>query len=205
MKLNGAEKGINPRRVRILMAEKHINDIEHVHFNLRAGDNLAADFVQKNPFAGVPVLELDDGSCLSESVAICRYLESQYPEPNLFGVDAREIAEIEMWTRRVEFDCQVSTSQAFRNLTRIFGDREEYSQEWGQISLRRALAGLAKMETRLASASFVAANRFSMADICLICVLDQLVNALKYELDRDAYPSLLKWYQRCKSRPSYIA
>lgn len=206
MKLYGALRGVNPRRVRLLLAEKGIVDqVEQVHLDLRAGDNLTEEFLQKNPWATVPVLELTDGSYISESVAICRYLEALYPEPNLFGVTPREIAEIETWSRRVEFDCQVPASQCFRNVTRIFEDREECSSEWAEISRRRMLQGLTRMEKRLRASAFVAGDRYSMADIMLTVVLDQAVNAIKQPLDEEHYGALLSWYDEMQARPGYKA
>lgn len=205
MKLYGAERGVNPRRVRIFIAEKGIDGVEHIHLDLRAGDNLSADFIEKNPWRTVPVLELDDGSTIGESLAICRYLEAMYPQPNLFGADPREIADIETWGRRVEFDCQIPTSQCFRNLTKIFADREENSDEWAEISRRRMLAGLSRMERRLEEAPFVAGDRFTIADILLTVVLDQAVNAIKQPLDEEHFGSLLSWYDEMKARPSYSA
>ena len=205
MKLYGAERGVNPRRVRIFLAEKGVADIEHVNLDLRAGDNLSDEFLQKNPWRTVPVLELDDGSFISESVAICRYFEALYPEPNLFGTTPYEIADIETWSRRVEFDYQVPTSQCFRNVTRIFEGREECSEEWGEISRRRMLEGLLRMERRLEESTFVAGERFTLADIMLTVVLDQALNAIKQPLDEEHYGSLLSWYDEIKARPSYRA
>src|SRR6201996_2641253 len=102
MKLYDTPLAPNPRRVRWFMAEKGIDDIEIVTFNLIQGDQRAPDYVAKAGLPLLPALELDDGTTIAESVAICRYLESRYPEPNLFGRGAQEIAEIEMWTRRAE-------------------------------------------------------------------------------------------------------
>src|SRR5204862_4417110 len=102
MKLYDTPLAPNPRRVRWVMAEKGIDDIEVVTLNLIKGDQRQPDYVAKTGLPLAPVLELDDGTCIGESVAICRYLESRYPEPNLFGRDPQETAGIEMWTRRAE-------------------------------------------------------------------------------------------------------
>ena len=102
MKLFTYHRAPNPRRVRWFMAEKGIDDIEVVTFNLIKGEHRAPSYVEKAGLPLVPALELDDGTTIAESIAICRYLESRYPEPNLFGRGAEEVAVIEMWTRRAE-------------------------------------------------------------------------------------------------------
>ena len=98
MKLYTTKVAPNPKRVHIFLAEKGI-DIECVEIDLGKSENLEADFVAKNPLGRVPVLELDDGSYIAESVAICRYFEEQQPEPPLFGADAKDKAVVEMWKR----------------------------------------------------------------------------------------------------------
>ena len=102
MKLYDSYRAPNPRRVRWFMAEKGIDDIEVVNLNVFEGEHRKPDYLAKAGLPNVPALEMDDGTCITESVAICRYLESLYPEPNMFGRDAKETAVIEMWSRRVE-------------------------------------------------------------------------------------------------------
>ena len=114
------------------MKEKGI-DIPKTEIDLRGGENLSDEYRAKNPFGRVPVLQLDDGSYLSESQAICLYLEGLHPEPNLFGSSAEEKAKIEMWSRRVELNLLMPVAQAFRNLTGFFKDRETCVPEWGQV------------------------------------------------------------------------
>src|SRR4051812_21643657 len=100
MKLYDTPLAPNPRRVRWVMAEKAIEDIEVVTLNLIEGQHKTPEYLEKAGLANVPMLELDDGTCITESVAICRYLEALYPEPNLFGRTPEETAVIEMWMRR---------------------------------------------------------------------------------------------------------
>ena len=102
MKLYDSYRAPNPRRVRWFMAEKGIDDIEVVNVNVFEGEHRTPEYLARAGMANVPALEMDDGTCITESVAICRYLESVYPEPNMFGRDPKETAIIEMWTRRVE-------------------------------------------------------------------------------------------------------
>ena len=120
----------NGKRVGIFMKEKGI-DIPTTEIDLRAGENLTDEYLRKNPFGRVPVLELDDGTFLSESQAICLYLEGLYPAPNLFGESAEERAKIEMWARRVDLNFLMPVAQGFRNLTGYYKDRETCVKEWG--------------------------------------------------------------------------
>src|SRR5580658_4126341 len=102
MKLYDSRRAPNPRRVRWFMAEKGIDDIEIVEVDLLAGAHKAPEYVARAGIAQAPALTLDDGDTITESLAICRYLESIHPQPNLFGRDPKENAVIEMWTRRAE-------------------------------------------------------------------------------------------------------
>ena len=102
MKLYDSRRAPNPRRVRWFMAEKGIEDIALVEVDIFAGDHRAPDYVARAGLPNVPALDLGDGTTITESIAICRYLEHLYPEPNMFGRTPREVAEIEMWTRRTE-------------------------------------------------------------------------------------------------------
>ena len=113
MKLYTSPVAPNPRRVAIFLAEKGI-DVPVVDINLAEKENLTPDFMAKNPLARVPVLELDDGSYLPESMAICRYFEETQPEPRLMGTDARDKAEVEMWNRRMEFEIMANITGCFR-------------------------------------------------------------------------------------------
>lgn len=205
MKLYGAQRAVNPRRARIFIAEKGIQDIEHIHLDLFGGENLKAEFTAKNPFTTVPVLELEDGTYIPESIAICRYLEALYPEPNLFGLTPRETADIEGWTRIIEYQAQVPASMAFRHTSGVFADREAVVKEWGEVSRERLLKNLKRFDQRLAGREFVAANRYTIADVCLTCAMDQATNSVKVELDPAIYGNLLNWYARVKQRPSYVA
>ena len=101
MKIHEFTMAPNPRRVRVFLAEKGI-EVPSVQIDIGKGENRKPEFLAKNPMGAVPVLELDDGTCISESLAICRYLEELNPDPSLFGSDAEERALIEMWTRRME-------------------------------------------------------------------------------------------------------
>ena len=137
----------NAQRVQVFMKEKGI-DCERVAVDIRAGENLNAEFLAKNPVGRVPVLELDDGTFIGETVAISRYLEALHPEPNLFGDDALSMANIEMWHRRVEISFMLNAAMAFRNITGFFKDRETCVAEWGEVAAGHAVAAVPMFEAQ---------------------------------------------------------
>ena len=121
----------NPRRLRIFVAEKGLK-IPYEQVDIFAGQNRTPEMLAKNPAGGLPLLELDDGSHLAESVAICRYLEGLHPEPNLMGKDSREQAFIEMWNRRVELDLFGAAGRAFQHTNELFKARVKQFPEYGE-------------------------------------------------------------------------
>lgn len=161
----------NARRVSVFMAEKGI-ECERVSVDIRAGENIQSEYISKNPAGRVPVLELDDGSYISESIAICRYLEAIEPEPNLFGLDAIEIANVEMWQRRVELNLFLEIAGAFRNITGFFKDRETCVEEWGKVCAEKAPKALTMFDDQLSDNQYLAGDRFTVADITLAITLD---------------------------------
>ncbi len=189
----------NGRRVRVFLAEKGIS-VDAVNIDLRGAENLAPEHRARNPFGRIPVLELDDGSHIAESVAICRYFEETQPNPPLFGSGAKNRAEVEMWNRRAELNFLMPVAQAFRNITGFFKDREKISAEWGQISQEAAGEALALFDTALAHSKFLTGSEFSIADITFGCALDfaqavkvqlpfELSNITRYRADLAARPS----------------
>jgi glutathione S-transferase len=198
MKLFTTSTSPNGRRVNIALAEKGIT-IEKQEMDLAGAENLSEDFKSKNPFGRVPVLQLDDGSYLSESVAITRYLDCLHPTPPLFGITALEQAQVEMWNRRVELNLLVPVAQAFRNLTGFFKDREEISKEWGQISAKIAQDTFPLFDAQLAGTEFIAGDTFSVADISLLCVLD-FARATRQGPENLVH--LDRWYSLVSARPS---
>ena len=162
----------NPRRVLIFAAEKRLQ-LDVVNVNLRGGETKTPAFLSKNPSGKIPVLELDDGTCLPETVAICRYLEELAPEPNLFGRDALEIAQIEAFHRQIEFELHQNIGAAWINgpIVAAAGLVEPIEAQ------RLRGAGLARkyyarMNQELAVRPFVAGERFTVADISALCMID---------------------------------
>jgi glutathione S-transferase len=203
MKLYNHSMAPNPRRVRIFAAEKGISlPLEDV--DLLAGQNRTPEFLKKNPSGGVPVLEFDDGSCLSESVAICRYLEGLRPEPNLFGRDLREQAEIEMWNRRMELELFSAIGQVVRNTHPMFKNFFQQFPDYGEAQRAVVQQRLERMDRDLGGREFVAGNRYTIADIMALVAIDiggQMADiAIAPQL-----ANLTRWHQAVSKRPSATA
>jgi glutathione S-transferase len=187
----------NPRRVRIFAAEKGIElSLEEV--DILAGQSRTPEFLAKNSSGGVPVLELDDGSYLSESVAICRYLEGLYPEPNLLGCDLREQAEIERWNRRMELELFAAIGRTVRS---IFQGRFKQFPDYGEAQRTVVHQRLERMDRELNVHQFVAGDRFTIADITALVAIDIGGRLADIKIAPElAY--LTRWHELVSSRPS---
>ena len=169
MKLYNHALAPNPRRVRIFAAEKGIKlALEEV--DILAGQSRTSEFLAKNSSGAVPVLELDDGSCLSESVAICRYLEGLHPEPN--RRDLREQAEIERWNRRMELELFAPISRTFQNTNPIFQKRIKQFPEYGEAQRAVVYQRLERMDHELDGHEYITGDRFTIADITALVAID---------------------------------
>ncbi len=186
----------------IFLAEKGI-DCERVPIDIRAGENLTEEYVQKNPAGRVPVLELDDGTFIGEPVAICRYLESINADPCLFGEPGRQAAVVEMWNRRAELNFMNNVAMAFRNTTGFFKDRETCVKAWGEISAQNAADFLPMFDRQLESNTYLAGAACSMADITLCVALD-FADQGKVVTLPDA-PHVARWRALVGGRPSFSA
>ena len=146
------------------------------------------------------MLELDDGTYLSESVAICRYLEGLHPEPNLLGTDALEQAVIEMWSRRVELNFMANVAGAFRNITGFFKDRETCVKEWGEVCAEVAPKMLTMFDEQLADNEYVAGARFTNADLTLCIAIDfaRMVQVVPIP----ELANIERWHAQVSTRPS---
>ena len=172
MRLFDSQRAPNPRRVRWCMAEKGIEDIEIVPVDIFKGEHRSADYRAHAGIPHVPALELDDGTTITESVAICRYLESRYPEPNLFGRDAQEIAVIEMWTRRAEMLLATPLMQAVRHGHPALAALEQQVPEVAAWCRNAAERALPMFERRLGEIPFIAGERLTIADIVAFTGID---------------------------------
>jgi glutathione S-transferase len=159
MKLYTSTGAPNPRRVDIFLAEKGI-DVPKVEVDLNSLEQKQPDFVKRNPMMRVPVLELDDGTYVSESIAICRYFEETHPEPPLFGVDTVDRALVEMWQRRIELNLMLPVAMVFRHLHPGAAVLEQPQMtEWGERNKPRVFEMLEWLDGELADRPFVTGDR----------------------------------------------
>ena len=190
----------NPRRLRIFLAEKGLN-IPSEQINILEGKNRQPEFLKKNPAGGIPVLELDDGTCLAESVAICRYLEGLHPEPNLMGRDNREQAEIEMWNRRMELNLFGPVGRAFQHTNELFKGRLQQFPEYGATQRETAHQQLKWLDEQLGARNFIAGSRITIADITALVAVDFGAQMAGLKLD-PALKNVARWHQGMSARPS---
>ena len=201
----------NPRRVRMFLAEKTI-EIPLVQINTREREQFTESFHAINPMNAVPVLELDDGTCISESVAICRYFEELHPEPPLMGTDAKDKAIVEMWNRRVELMGYAAASEAVRNSAPMFEDRGLSGVPGGVPQIpalvergRQTLGRFfALLNDQLADNAFVAGAGFTIADITAFVTIEFAKRA-EVELPASGAEHVVRWHGEIASRPSAAA
>ncbi len=209
MKFYDCKTAPSPRRVRIFFAEKGL-DIETVQVDLGKGEQFGEDFRKVNPECVVPALELDDGTCISEVIAICQYLEDLNPEPALLGSSPKERALVSMWNGKVEQLGLLAMMDAFRNTAKGMADRalpgpEAYAQipELAERGRKRLLHFLGRLDDQLADNTYVAGDRYSIADISAMVLID-FAGWLKIAIPDDA-KNLARWYADVSQRPSATA
>lgn len=202
MKLYVAPRAPNPRRVQMFLVEKGIADIEQVNVDLNANEHKAAEFRHKSALARIPVLELDDGRMLSETRAICTWLEGHVPTPNLMGVDADERAFIEMADRRVEWYFMLPLANAIRHTHPGLAPLEQPQiAEYGQSQLPKAMEAAAWLDGELQRHDWVAGDRFTIADITAFCTVE-FARLLRFKPAESGLHALQAWHQRMATRPS---
>ena len=172
MKVYDAAIAPNPRRVRWVMSEKGITDIEVVPVSIPEGEHKRPDYLAKAGVPNLPMLEMDDGTTITESLAICRYLESRYPEPNLFGRTPEETAVIEMWTRRAEMMVATPFMLGVRLSHPGFAALEQPQPEVAAWNQKNALAALKVLNRQLEGRDWLAAGRLTIADIVAFIGID---------------------------------
>jgi len=203
MKLFDGGRAPNPRRVRVFLAEKGI-EVPLVPVDMGALEHKQEAVSSRNPLRRLPVLELDDGTILTESVAICRYFEELHPEPALFGRGALGKALVEMWQRRMEFNLFGTVAQAFRHIHPAMKEWEvPQIPEWGEANKPKAVEFLHILDRELAGREFVAGDAYSIADITGLIAVDFMKPA------RIAMPpecaNVQRWHKAVSSRPSATA
>ncbi len=203
MKLYEDSRAPNPRRVRIFLAEKGI-EVPRIELDIMAEEHLAPEMARRNPLTRVPFLELDDGTVIAETVAICRYFEALQPAPSLMGETPKEQAVIEMWQRRVEQNLFQTVSQCFRHQhPRMAHLETPQIPEWGAANKPKAERMLALLDRELAERPFIAGPDFSIADITAICTID-FMKVARIEMG-DELVNLRRWRETVSRRPSAAA
>ncbi len=200
MKIYDSPLAPNPRRVRIFLAEKNI-DIVYVHVDIFKGENRTVEFLEKNPLGGLPVLEFDDGTYLTESVAICRYFEGMYPEPPLMGVGPLDIAFVEMWNRRMELEVFRPIADFFQQTHPLLKDRITQIPEFAEMRRAHGLQRIEWLDSILAQRPFIAGERYTIADITAQVAIDVGLNMAGLKL-LDGVRHVKRWHDAVSSRPS---
>lgn len=206
MKLYDFKYAINPMRVRMFAGEKQIPldgsaGIELVDIDMMKGQHRSPEYRSIAPNGLVPSLLLDDGTVLQETIAICRYLDFLYPEPKLFGDDALQQAQIEMWQRKMEFELMIPTAMTFRHSNPMAKMLEDQVPEYGEKMRLRARKRLVVLDKELADKAFIAGDDFSVADITAWTT----IKFFKKLSDTPILPTqqnLQRWYDDIASRPS---
>jgi glutathione S-transferase len=200
MKLYDGGRAPNPRRVKVFLAEKGLTvPMEQVDLGKMA--HRSAAYTAINPLQRVPALELDDGTVLTESIAICRYFEALHPEPRLFGQGAKDEAMVEMWQRRVEFHLLVPISQVFRHAHPAMKEMEvPQVPAWAESNKPRVTEFLEILDRELKERRFVAGDRYTVADITgLVCI--DFMKPAKLAVP-ESLSNLKRWHAEVSARPS---
>ena len=201
MKLYSSKLAPSPLKVLIFLAEKKIKDIEIINLNLGELEHKKPEYMAIAPNSRVPALVLDDGSIILETTAICRYLESIYPEPNMFGENPMEIALIEMWYSRVTYELATPLAHGFRHTHPHMSEMEDQNQEFGLSQRNIGVKALNNFNEIIASKEFIAGDKFSYADIQMAVNLNFLVRLNR--LDLKDYKNLNDYVIKVFARPSF--
>ncbi len=202
MKIYDYKLAPNPRRVRIYLAEKGIS-VPFEEVDIMKGVNRQPEYMRKNPLGGIPLLELDDGRLIAESVAICRYFEELHPQPALFGSGAFERAAVEMWNRRMELALFVPVGMVWAHLHELTRMRIKQIPEVGEQQRKIVEARYRWLDEELAGRPFMAGDKYSIADITALCAIDfARFNQIAIAPEQK---NLARWHQTVSSRPSATA
>jgi glutathione S-transferase len=203
MKLYDSRRAPNPRRVRWFMSEKGIDDIEIIDVDIFAGEHRNPGYLAQAGLPHVPALSLDDGATITESIAICRYLEAVYPEPNMFGLDPWETALIEMWTRRAEMLAATPLMMAVRHGHPALAALEDQSPDIAARNRRDAERALKVFDDRLGQSEWLGLDRVTMADGVLFTAID-FARMVKFKPPEDLV-NVNRWLTAIRERPSASA
>ncbi len=203
MKLLDGGRAPNPRRVRIFLAEKGI-EVPLEQVDIMKGDHKKPQFTELNPVQRIPVLMLDDGTAISETMAICRYFEALQPEPSLFGRTPLEIAEIEMWGRRAELYFLFPVAQCFRHMHPSMAELEvPQVPAWAEANKPRVAEIIHVFDEALRKTRYLAGDQFSVADITAVIATD-FMKPSRLTVPEEAV-HFKRWFGEVSARPSYKA
>ena len=200
MKLYDLPASPNTRRVRIFIAEKNL-EIEMIPIDMMSGENKTEEYLAKNPLGRMPLLELDDGTCIAESIAICRYLENEFPDPPLFGTTSLEKAMIEMWQRRMEFQFLNPLIDIFRNTHEMWKDRIVQIPQVAEIASEGVKEQMVWLNQELEGKEYITGDDYSVADITAQCAFVMGKAAVGIRIPEDL-SNLDAWWSRVTSRPT---
>ncbi|MDP3256046.1 MAG: glutathione S-transferase family protein [Bosea sp. (in: a-proteobacteria)] len=203
MKLYDGGRAPNPRRVRIFFAEKGVPLPELVPVDIGKREHKSEAFTRLNPSQRLPVLVLDDGTALAETVAICRYIESLHPQPPLFGRDAREQALVEMWNRRIELGLFSAVAAIFRHSHPSMAELEMQVPEWAEANREQIDDHLWLLELQLAGNRFLCGEDLTVADITAGIAID-FMKPSRIPLPED-FVQIRRWHAELSARPSWKA
>lgn len=189
----------NPRRVRMFLAEKGI-DLPETTVDMMKREHKSPEFRAKNSMGQLPALELDDGTCISETVAICRYFEETHPEPPLFGATPVEKALVDQWVRRVEFAVMMPVGNFWRHAHPRTAALLNQFKDFGQSNAETYKGAQKYLNRELESRDFLAGDAFTMADICLLSTVD-FAEWIGLPVEEE-FENLTAWRARVKARPS---
>ena len=200
MKLYSAKGANSPRKVLIFIAEKNISDIEVVNLDLMQGEHKSPEYRAIAPNAKVPALVLDDETIITESAAICRYLEDLYPEPSLFGSSSIEKAAIEMWQNRVVFELMLPLAMTFRHTHPAMAQMENQNASYGEQQRDVSLGSLKYFDKHLTNLEYIAGDAFSFADIQLITTIQMFLPLNKIPMED--FENISSYNDLLSARPS---
>ena len=200
MKLYDSKMAPNPRRTRIFLAEKGVS-VPTEQVDMMKMEHRTPEYTAINPLQRMPVLVLDDGTVIAESLAICRYFDTLHPEPPLFGVGAKEMALVEMWSRRVENNFFATVAAVFRHLHPAMKELEvPQVPAWAEANKPRVTQFLELLDDQLGKHEFIAGERFSVADITALCTVDFMKPA-RLPVPEGA-ANVKRWHAAVSARPS---
>jgi glutathione S-transferase len=200
MKLYDSKPAPNPRRARVFLAEKGIT-VPTEQVDIMTQQHKTPEYAAINPFQRMPALMLDDGTVITESIAICRYFETLQPDPPMFGIGAKDMALVEMWNRRAEINFFSNVAAVFRHLHPAMKELEvPQVPAYAEAMRPRAMWFLDLIDSELAKREFIAGERYTVADITTLVAVDFM------KPGRMTIPENLtnvkRWYAAVSARPS---